>query len=345
METATTTAWLILLLIVETGFLFMIINMGGKLLKAKLKSMLPWNKNKGRFWLHLYQTGTFVLDYIKLDKENKIKRKNNDILITGDSHHSFVDKTALENHVSIHKMDKLPLVLTVEGTPTDILAKYRNFELDLNKLGTIEKYLTKVIESDNLNKLKEANTKMLKLFNDLKNSFVYLPPAKEMCRRALMLFDENEVYSNKGYVRLLNKYKLAVQHLQRMLNERNNKFVNFSEFFSKGNMSKLLNEVGRRMFSLGRQSVGDKPNAMDKAVKIGGTIFLLAAGIIVYFLVDQGNQIEDMTNKLNQINKKLDNDIIVGSDANTGEGSPSPSSSPVPNGDLSHNTSYQPTLA
>lgn len=332
MESTSLIAILVLVAFLEAGFIFMMFQMGGKLLKAKVKAMLPWYKNKGRFWLHLYKTGTFVLDYVILDKESKIKRKNeHDIMVTGENGHSFVDKTAIEDFVTIHKLDRQPLVLTVEGAPTDILARYRDYEMDISKIGTIEKWLTKVYNENNVDKMREAKKRMINLFYNLRKSFKYLPVARKYCDYAIALYNEDHNYSDKELQALLKKYENIIVSIKRELKARNMRFVNFTEFFNKGNISALFNKKAREYIQIGRESVGNKKSPFDKAIKIGGAIFLGGLALMGYLLIDQGNQLEDMNNKITSLTNKLNKaTITVGNDTNTGGDGQAPPSSPVP---------------
>lgn len=330
MEQTGMTAILIMLLFIETGFIIMLFGVGGKLLKAKVKALLPWYKNKGRFWLHLYKTGTFVLDYVKLDKENKIKRKKeHDILITGTNKHSFIDKTAFEDYVTIHKLDRQPLVLSVEGGPTDILAKYRDYEQDLSKLTSIENYIQNAIDSDDLNKLRKAKTKIINLFYNFKKVFKYLPVARQYANDAISMHDDNKVYNDQEIISLLTRYKTMISHIKRELNDRNNRFVNFEEFFHAGNMASLMNKIARESIQIGRASMGSKNQAFDQIVKIATPILLIALAVVGYLLVDQGNKIEDIGNKIDE----LSNNLTVGDSTNTDEEGTSPPSSPVASND------------
>jgi hypothetical protein len=167
-----------LVVVLETAFIFVIYMVGGGYLKAKLKEMMPWNKNKGTFNLHLDKTGTFFLDYKVLKGKNKITRKNKpDILLT-DNHHSFVDLVRDSDNVSIHKMDRVPLYLTVEGSPTNVLAKYRDYDQDIYKIKSVYQYLQQIISQNDIKKYKKANNKMINLFLNLSSSFKYLPSLK-----------------------------------------------------------------------------------------------------------------------------------------------------------------------
>lgn len=334
-----------LVLVFETAFLFVMYMIGGSFLKSKLKEIMPWNKNKGAFNLHLDKTGTFIMDYKVLKGKNKIRRKNKHDILLNDNHHSFIDSTRYnKDFVSIHKMDRVPLYLTVEGSPTNVLAKYRDYDKDLYKIKSIYKYIQDVIAKEDIAKFKKANTKIINLFLNLRNAFKYLPEAKMICEETAYAFDANKEYKIEDYKKLFNFYANSFVSLSRLLKEKNHTFVNFKEFFNEGNISALFNKITREYEQLGRLSMQKKQAGMDKAVKIGGGIFLAAMGILAFLVVDQGNKIEDVSIKINQINKKLNDGITVGSDdTNQGAGE-SPSGSPVVSqnlqGDNHPNTSY-----
>lgn len=320
----------ILLLIFESAFIFVLFMIGGKYLRSKLKEAMPWNRYKGSFTLFLDKTGTFFLDYVLLKGKNKIARKNkHDILLT-QNHHSFVDLASKDtNFVSVHKMDRVPLYLVVEGSPTNVLAKFRDFDKDIFKLKGVYKYVQKVIQNNSITNYKKANFKIVNLFLNLRDTFKYLPEAKELCEQAAYLASNKQEYTEKDYQELFANYLNAFSELGRILKKKNKTFVNFREFFNEGNISALFNKITREYEQLGRMAISKKESKMDKALKIGGGIFLVAMGLIAFLIVDQGNKIEDVTNQLNKISNKIDESITVGSiDTNQGV-SPSPSNSPV----------------
>jgi len=319
-----------LVIVFESAFLFMMYMVGGTYLKSKIKEIMPWNKNKGVFNLHLDKTGTFFMDYKVLKGKNKITRKNKHDILLNDNEHSFVDMTRADSDfVSVHKMDRVPLYLTVEGSPTNVLAKYRDYKKDLIKIKAIYKYINGIIQENDLVKYKKSNTRIINLFLNLRGAFKYLPEARGICENTARLYNPDNQYSVEDYKSLFLAYLNSFVSLSRVLKEKNNTFVNFKEFFNEGNISALFNKITREYEQLGRLSMQKKQASMDKAVKIGGGIFLAAMGILAFLVVDQGNKIEDIGIQINKINNKLDKNMIVGSEDTNQGVSQSPSNSPV----------------
>jgi hypothetical protein len=164
---------------------------------------------------------------------------------------------------------------------------------------------------------------------NLSSSFKYLPSLKILCEETAGQYDYKKEYKEEDYKKLFEIYKNSLIHLFRNLKQKNHTFVNFKEFFNEGNLSALFNKMARDFEQHGRNSVHRKSNQIDKMVKIGGGIFLVTLGIIAFLIIDQGNKIETVGEKINQINNKLKNNIIVGSEDTNQGVSQSPSNSPV----------------
>src|SRR6056297_60186 len=281
--------WMTLLVAILFLVVVLLFTLGGRLVMAKLKSKLPGYKGKGIFWLHLYKSGTFFLDFVKMDKENKIKTKNGEtIIINAENLHSLVDMTtgdpkdyvSANGFVSIHKLDKTPLVMTVEGGPTNVVAKYRDYEEDVAKIKVIIKYLSKEMKKENLNELKKANKKLISFFYNLQNSFKYLPKANNICKQHLTIYNPNKIYNVYDYQHMLKLYKEGLEALTMLLRKKTHSFVNFNELFNSGNLSALFNKMSREFMQLGRLSTAKKNESLDKRIKIAGMIAMIVLGLI-----------------------------------------------------------------
>lgn len=287
-------------------FIFVYIS-GGSYLKMRIKSKLPWFAGKGKCLMHFDKTGTARWDYVILRKGNIIGKGDDAIRVEG-THHSLLDATKLNKHTTIHQIDKEPLIITVEGSPTNVLVQQRNYDEDISKLSFILKRINDVISTEDTQAKAKLQKDLLGMFNKLLEAFKFLDPARKICYYTIKKTKEIENSTdNINYTTLLEMYKMAIQNILSLMKKRTMTMVNFTDYFTEINLSRIFNSYFKDANQLGRREALIGMQKENKLQKIGGIILILGLLFVGYMVYDMNGRMKEQTDVMSTLASSIDN--------------------------------------
>lgn len=288
------------------AFIFVYIS-GGSYLKMRLKSKLPWFSGKGKNLLHFDKTGTARWDYVILRKGNIINKGDDAIRIEG-THHSLIDATRIDKHTTIHQIDKEPLIITVEGSPTNVLVQQRNYDEDISKLSFILKRINDVIATEDQEAKAKLQKDLLGMFNQLLEAFKYLDPARKICYYTIKKTKEIEASKDEvNYTELLEMYKMAIQNILSLMKKRTMTMINFTDYFTEINLSRIFNSYFKDANQLGRREALIGIQKENNIQKIGGILIILGMLFIGYMVYDMSGKMKAQTESMSALASSIDN--------------------------------------
>jgi len=316
-----------LTLIFGMGFFFTM-SAGGTFLITRLKSRMPFWKGKGKHILFFDRSGKTRFYYLIPNSDGKITINKQEYILSNTSH-SFQDYTGGKG--TIHFIDGEPLYIVVQGCLKNVLAVNRDYDLDIGMLNKIDININKVMLKNDLATSKEYINKLAKECLKLTGVYVYLRPARNIVADITKLGKINltTVDSTAKANELLETYKVFLAQLRRLLETRNNKMINFDDYFSTKDLNKMFND--QYINALNIKSIEQERFAkgIPNLAKAGGAIVLIAIGILAFLLINQGTRLDEMNttivsmnSTIKSLNEKLDTSPIM-IDVN-GSGNPIP---------------------
>ena len=295
------------------GYVFYLNYIGGQFLRQKAKANLLPFKNKGAWIEFIKKDGRTYLYYIIIGQNNKIELKGITYMldefmnILKDQTEIIYDKDG-NLRPTKNYYDGSPKYFIVEGCPTNVLVKARDYDQDITKLKEISITLKKIIESKNLEDAKKYKEKLVTAFYNLYNSDLKYTPSVNVLIRDLIETERqyqtavNEDGSALEYTDLtiLEAFDKKLLNIIREMNLRNKTTTNFSEYFNNGKLSEIYAKHTSFAYLLGILKAG----ALDMLKKMmTWLIILLVCGILFlgYVGIDTQKKMEKLDEKLNII--------------------------------------------
>lgn len=301
---------------------------GGGYLKARISSQLWWRKGRG-IWVEYNSKAGKVTDrYILAPLSANIIdfNKKDKFFLDRCSEQLFDDTGNLVP--SKEARYGVPLYRVFEGSPTNVLPTYRDFEQDINYFDDLLIKIKQVIESGDKEVAKKMVEKINEKFTQLYDAFKYLPSAKKITISLLNipLSDKDEEGHDQDIdpIKTLNDYKIHIESLKKVLKVKSKTLVTFTDYFNHANLAELINNIVPLAYTFGLLE-GLLSKKIDRILLI-----LIIAGLIIGFLImgimvgQQGKKIKELTTSVNGIyadtNKILEytiaNSLIPSIDSN-----------------------------
>lgn len=298
---------------------------GGNFLKQKAKAKsLPF-KNKGAWIEYIKKDGRSYLYYIIIGKDNKIELRGEHYQldectnILRDCTAQIFDSTGKPKSTKNY-YDGDPKYFIVEGCPTNVLVKSRDYDQDITKLDEVRKTIKNIIAVGNLEDAKKYKEKLITAFYNLYNSDLkYTPSVHKLVRdlleteaRLMSLKDENDnaiVYTD---IDVLTEFDIKIINIIREMALKNKTNINFTEYFNSGKLSEIYAKHTSMAYLLGILKAG----AIDSLKKLM-YILLIALGvgllILGYIGINTQQKLETATKEISAIRSDL---TIVRQDMN-----------------------------
>jgi len=313
--------FVIILLVFTVFFLFMV---GGKYLKAKLKEALPFLKGTYNWVITFKKGGPIIIDYVST-KGGKTQTTEEETQIEN-TEHSFIDKATKEK-ASIHSYDMKPAYVIAEGCPLNILVKRRDYA---DTIVELEKYKRKIVQIVNKQDIRYSQglvNILLNRFKKLNDSLMYLPQAQVLLFSIFKDYSSEKNYSLGELNDFLLHIKSGINNLQSLLKDKDKSMINFTDYFSNGNLARIFNKRFQEALINGRLQMAEAYEDKSKMLKIGSVVGVIIILIFGFLLVKQGNIIEEMnetlisqttmlSDKLEDINATQQNIISPNLDSN-----------------------------
>lgn len=280
---------------------------GGKFLKAKVKEFLPFYKGRYSWVITFKRGGEIVIDYVST-ANGKTKTTDEETQLENTSH-SFIDR-ATKDKATIHMYDKKPAYVIAEGCPLNVLVKRRDFEPTIIEIGKYKKKINQIIlKQDKRYSIGLANILITK-FKKLDEAFEYLPAARQQLSKIFKNYNPNEEYALSEINEYLKHVYNGLSELQAILKNKDKSMINFTDYFSSGNLARIFNKRFQEAQVNGRLQIAQKQEGGQKLLKMGGVVFVIVILIFGFLLIKQGNQIESLNTTLasqsSEISNKLD---------------------------------------
>jgi len=284
---------------------FFLLSAGGGLLKTRLKSKMLFWKGKGKHIQFFDKSGKSRFYYEIPDKEGCITIDGEKYKLS-ETNHSLADRT--NGKGTIHVIDGEPLYIIVQGSPSNVLVKQRDYDLDISRMTKIIKDIhTLVIAKDEVGALKYANGLINASFK-LSSSYKYLVPARKIAKELLLItpnYNDNGISRTRTGLQMLKLFEIGFSKLQRVLVSKNRTLINFTEFFSVINLSNMFNdgfaEAGR-IRSIEQERI---KKSQSKIAKVGIGIAVVVVGLLVFLLIKQGESIDELSIQMTAISKNM----------------------------------------
>lgn len=330
MQTLTISYWWVLFGFIALSlimtFIFWIFSVGKEYLQARLKSKFFPYKFKGSWVTYTKKDGRYYLFYLLISKDKEIKLFG-DKQKLGECENTLID---IVNEMLFDKEGKAvptktfyqgePIYHLVEGSPTNILIKSRDYEQDISKLKEIIKIINETVNSKDLDGATKLKNKLNQIFLQLHTTeFKYLPTARKLVSNLLNLesfvksqIDEegNALYPNIDDLQIIAKYKEIILELIKILTVKDKTLVNFDELFSNGNLSKIFNQSGHLQYIAGVLK-NLKLRNLDKIM--WGILIIAVLGFLVVgnMIRTQGEKIDTISAQITELSNQLDQDMNI----------------------------------
>jgi hypothetical protein len=307
-------------------FIFWILSVGKEYLQAKLKSKFFPYKFKGAWVTYTKKDGRYYLFYLLISRDKEIKLFG-DKQKLGECENTLID---IVNEMLFDKEGKTvptktfyqgePIYHLVEGSPTNILIKSRDYEQDISKLKEILKIITETVNSKDVEQATKLKNKLNQIFLQLYTTeFKYLPSARKLVINLLNLEsfaksqvdDEgNSLYPNIDDLQIISKYREIILELIKVLTVKDKTLVNYDELFANGNLSKIYNQSGHLQYIAGVLK-NLKLRNLDKIM--WGVIIIAVLGFLVVgnMVRNQDKKLDVISNQINELSNQLEKDMNV----------------------------------
>lgn len=294
--------YLILICIILFFTTIFLLMLGGKYLKAKLKEKIPFFHGDYNWVFTFKNGGPIVVDYVKT-KGGKAKTTEEETQLET-TQHSMIDKATQ------HSYDKKPAYVIVEGSPLNVLVKKRDYQPTIVE---IQKYKAKIkhiiSKKDKRYSIGLINIFISK-FKKLNEAFEYLPQGRVILDKIFSDYNPNKVYTLVELNTYLERIHNGLTALQNLLKDKDKTMINFTDYFSSGNLARIFNKRFQEAQSNGRLQMAQEYDEGNKLVKIGGTIVVIIILILGFLVFKQGNQIDSLNETVikqtNTISEKID---------------------------------------
>ena len=294
----------ILFVVLITIILYMRV-VGGGYLKARISSQLWYRKGKG-IWVEYNSKAGKVTDryIIAPQSANIIDFNKKDKFFLDKCSEQLFDDTG--NLVPAKEARYgIPLYRVFEGSPTNVLPVYRDFEQDINYFDELIKTMTDIIETKNYEMAYPLIDKINEKCTQLHDAFKYLPAGKKIVISLLNIpLSEKDEEGNETHVdgiKILKEYKLHIEALKKVLKVKSKTLVTFTDYFNHANLAELINNIVPLAYTFGLlEGLLSKKREML-------LLILIIAGLIIGFLVmgimlsKQGKTIKEMSANVNNV--------------------------------------------
>ena len=300
---------LIMLTVTAFAMVMYLFAVGGRFLRYKIKSKLPWLKGKGKHVSYTDRSGRKIYDYILCDKNGFVITPGGGKVKLGNTEHILYDATMGKAGTPL-TMDGEPLYEIVEGSPTNIAIKRRDFDEDIEIVKVIINKIDVSLTSDTNDAKAKLCEKINKLLLTLSADFKYLRSAKNVVTERI---DLPSFYISEGNNKIdrslndyLTEYRKGFVTLSKIFLKKNGTMVNYNDLFPLTNLTHLFNDMMAEMYRHGRAEKSVNDGKIGKGLTIGGVVLAIGIVILIIIVVGQGNRIEEMSTSLAQISTKLD---------------------------------------
>jgi hypothetical protein len=248
-------------------FIFWILYLGKGYILHKIKSNLFLYKHRGAWITYTKKDGRYFLYYVLIGKNKEIKLDGNKKML-GTSENTFID---LVEQLLITDDNKFvpsknffqgePIYHLVEGCPTNVLIKGRDYEQDTNKLKEIIKIINSFDEETDPKLVSRFKANLTQALTNLYvKEFKYLPSARTIVADILEIEgrlraetnDEGELINSdiKDYS-ILHHYLPKLDNLYKLLAMKDKTIVNYDELHSQGQLDKIFNQSAQMNYIAG----------------------------------------------------------------------------------------------
>lgn len=310
-----------LLLIILLGALFYLLYIGGSFLRQKAKAKSMPFKNKGAWIEFIKKDGRSYLFYIIIGKDNKIELRGDKYQldectnILKDCTNQVFDKDGNPKPTKNY-YDGDPKYFIVEGCPTNVLVKSRDYDQDISKLEEVRNTIKKIIASGIEADAKKYKEKLITTFINLYNSDLKYTPSihrlvADFIQTELQLSqlkDDNDLPLQYTDFTVLQKFDDKIINIIREMALKNKTNINFSEYFNSGKLSEIYAKHTSFAYLLGILKAG----ALDQLKKLMWIIIAcLVVGLLVlgYISINTQKKLDVVTADIQKI--KLDTNSMI----------------------------------
>lgn len=270
-------------------FLLMV---GGKYLKAKIKEFLPFYQGKYSWVITFMRGGPIVVDYI--NTEHGTTKTTEEETQLENTTHSFIDK-ATKDMASIHSYDKKPAYVIAEGCPLNVLVKRQDYEPTIIEINKYKKKIKQIIgKNDKRYSIGLLNILFTK-FKKLDEAFTYFPKARILLSKIFSNYNPERDYTLAEINDYLNYVHNGLSDLQVVLKDKDKAMINFTDYFSSGNLARIFNKRFQEAQTNGRLQMAQKYEDKNKLLKAGSVVLIIVVLIFGFLLIKQGNQIDELS--------------------------------------------------
>lgn len=284
-------------------FLFMI---GGKYLKAKLKEFLPFLKGTYNWVITFKKGGPIDIDYVST-KGGSAKTTEEETQLENTTH-AFIDK-ATKSQASIHSYDMKPAYVIAEGCPLNVLVKRMDYEPTIIELEKYKAKIKKIIAKQDIRYSKGLINILINRFKKLNDKLEYLPQAQQLLYLTFKEYDSERNYDLRDLNELLQHIYSGINSLQGLLKDKDKSMINFTDYFSNGNLARIFNKRFQEALTNGRLQMAQEYEDKSKFMKIGSVVGVIVILIFGFLLIKQGNIIEEMNQNMLTQTQKLSEKI------------------------------------
>lgn len=306
-----------LTLIILLGILMYLLYIGGSFLKQKAKAKSMPFKNKGAWIEFIKKDGRSYLFYIIIGKDNKIELKGDKYQldectnILRDCTRQVFDKNGNPQPTKNY-YDGDPKYFIVEGCPTNVLVKSRDYDQDIAKLQEVRGIIQRIIESGLEADAKKYKEKLIDTFYKLYNSDMrYTPSIHRLVRDFIeteeqlsLLKDDNELPLAYTNIEVLKQFDIKIINMIREMTLKNKTNINFSEYFNSGKLSEIYAKHTSFAYLLGILKAG----AIDQLKKLMWFIIIalvVACLVLGYIGIDTQKKIENLGNQISVLSSDM----------------------------------------
>lgn len=277
------------ILFIAIIFLLMI---GGKYLKAKIKEFLPFYQGRYSWVITFMRGGAIVVDYTNTE-HGTTKTTDEDTQLEN-TNHSFIDK-ATRDMASIHSYDKKPAYVIAEGCPLNVLVKRRDFEPTIIEINKYKNKIKQIINKQDKRYSIGLINILLTKFKKLDEAFTYFPKARILLSKIFGNYDPNKDYTLVEINDYLKSVHSGLSDLQMLLKDKDKAMINFTDYFSSGNLARIFNKRFQEAQTNGRLQMAQKYEDKNKLLKAGSVVLIIVVLIFGFLLIKQGNQIDELS--------------------------------------------------
>lgn len=266
---------------------------------------MPFWKGKGKHILFFDKSGKTRIYYEIPDSDGKVKIGGVTYSLNS-TDHSLSDYTGGKG--TIHFLDGEPLYIIVQGCPSNVLVRQRNYDFDIGKLNKV------IDDIDKLNEVKDdvrANSYLVSLAKQsfkLAGGYSYLMPARRIVKEILKIaqaYTSGSLEGKEDDYQILLKFKTQFLKLERLLEKRDRTLINFDDFFTVNDLSKAFNNEFSNALALRNIEQERMKNGINKYAKLGIGIAIAVVGLVVFLLFKQSGHIEEMQASIVSINSNM----------------------------------------